>query len=73
MKPELTSKEKKAIERLQKVFKNWPESLWLFNNGTMCVMKKNKQGERVFTKSGGVDSNYCIDTIDNIHSEGGDW
>lgn len=70
---EATKKELQAIARLQKAIDKMPDTLWLFNTGTMCVMKKKEDGSLAYTKSGGVDQAYMIGSIDRIISEGGDW
>jgi hypothetical protein len=70
----LTKEEKAAISKLKKLAQIWPESLWLFSNGTLYVMKTNGIGEkeRAMTQYGGVDPKYIVDTID-IPNDGGDW
>jgi len=69
----LTPEEKKAIAALKRVAKRWPESLWLFSaSGTLHVMKKNEQGERVMLSSDGVDPDFAI-TSAYIENDGGDW
>lgn len=65
--------EEQAVKALQDLADRWPDTLWLFNNGDMHVMRLTADGEPAMTRSGGVDSDYCIATIDNLHSEGGGW
>lgn len=65
--------EEQAIRALQDLADRWPETLWLFNNGTMCVMRFDADGKQVMTGSDGVDPDYHIATINGIHSDGGDW
>lgn len=69
---ELTPEEKRAINALKRLAKSWPESLWLFANGSLSVMKK-RDGARV---SAGVGKEYdqeaMVATID-IENDGGDF
>ncbi len=73
---ELTEKEKKAIEALERVAKIWPASLWLFSaSGTLCVMRKGENGKRAVDMAGGcesVDRDYIVTDI-SIDNDGGDW
>lgn len=69
----LTNEEIKAVEALEKVFKKFPKTLWLFNDGTMSIMKYSKDGKAVYTKEGSVDQGYVVTVIHNLHSEGGAW
>ena len=70
---DLTEEERKAIASLKRVAQKWPESLWLFaGNGSLCVMKKGEDGERVMNDTECVDESYCVDTID-IENDGGDF
>jgi hypothetical protein len=71
---ELTINEKRAIESLKALARRWPKSLWLFSaSGTLCVMKKNTMGKRVYLDSDGTDPDYKVDTIQGIDNDGGDW
>lgn len=69
---ELTDKERKAIDALQKLMKRWPKSLWLFSNGTMHIMKYKDDGKRAMN-GGSVDAKFCVSSISGVLSEGGDW
>jgi len=69
---ELTKEEKAAISSLKRLAKRWPESLWLYNNGTMYVLKAGENGEHVH-RGDAIDQDYVIEQIDGIHSDGGDW
>lgn len=72
-KMELTRQEELAIELLKKAARHWPESLWLFSaSGTLCVMKKGKDGKRQMFYASGYDQAYSVDTID-IENDGGDF
>ena len=74
MTTEITEEERKAIASLKRLAKKWPDSLWLFSaSGTLCVMKYDEDGRRAVTSVGGVDQNYCVDTVDGITNDGGDW
>ena len=71
---ELTDEEKKAIRALKSVAKKWPKSLWLFaHGGSLSVLRKDENGQRVMTNSGGVDQDYVVDSVDGIENDGGDW
>jgi len=73
MEIELTDDEKKAIASLKRVAKKWPESLWLFSaSGSLCVMKYDDNGIPYETKSGCMDPDAIVDSID-IPNDGGDW
>lgn len=71
-KTKMDTNEARAIRSLRALAKRWPKSLWLFTNGqSLCVMQK-KDGRRVVTKTGGMDADYSLASI-NIESDGGDW
>ncbi len=73
MKYYLTRQEKKAIEDLQDLAARWPKTLWLFSaNGSLCVMKKDTEHNRVMNARGGVDNAWWTAQID-IENDGGDW
>jgi hypothetical protein len=70
---DLTAKERKAIGDLKRVAATWPKSLWLFSaSGTLCVMMKDADGERVRHPAGNVDAAWVADDI-RIENDGGDW
>ena len=70
---ELSEDERKAVTSLKRLAKSWPDTLWLFSaSGSLCVMKKDGDGEKVHTTDGGFDSTYLVDQID-IPNDGGDW
>ena len=79
---DLNPSEEKAIRILRKLEKEWPKSLWLFSaSGSLCVMRKDENGERAVRPSGegdgddqggGMNSDYIVTTI-NIENDGGDW
>lgn len=70
---ELTKKEESAIASLKRAAKKWPDTLWLFSaSGTLCVMRKDKDGNYARGQDGGVDPDYVVATI-NIENDGGDW
>ena len=70
---ELTEEEKKAMRVLKRAAKIWSDSLWLFTNGTICIMRKGENGEHVTNRFGGMDQDYIVETIEGIGSDGGDW
>lgn len=71
---DLTKEEKKWIAELQKVMQKAPESLWLFNTGTMHVLKLDEKGKQVFRRDHSVDQAYVVASINHkIASDGGDW
>lgn len=58
---------------LSKLAANWNNSYWLFAaNGTLYLMKKDINNERLMTTSGGYDESAVIQAI-NIEVDGGDW
>lgn len=68
----ITRKEQTAIDKLQALAKEWPDSLWIFSGaGTLWVMKK-KNGKPMYTRKGGVDPDYQVDRVP-IDNDGGDW
>jgi hypothetical protein len=68
-----TPEETKAINSLKRLAKKWPDNLWLYSaSGTLFVMRKGENGERVH-KGEGVDPDYILDSIDGIDNDGGDW
>jgi len=69
---ELTPDEIKAINSLKRLAKKWPKTLWLFAGNGLSVMKGDKKGYPIHTKSGNVDIDYVITTID-IQADGGDF
>lgn len=68
-----TKRELQAAKRLQKAIDSMPKTLFLYSNGTMCVMKYKPDGKPADTPHGGFDIDYCICEIKGIYSEGGDW
>jgi len=69
----LTKDEQSAINKLKRLSKSWPKSLWLFSaSGTLCVMLAGKDGGPVMDSQGCVDADYHVDTI-YIKNDGGDW
>ncbi len=71
---DLTKQEQSAIDRLKRLAKKWPASLWLFSaSGTLCVMKAGENGEQVHREDDfGIDPAYLVATV-NIMNDGGDW
>lgn len=70
---DLTDEERRAVATLQRLAKRWPKSLWLFSGaGTLCVMKFDKDGNRVTLDHGGMDPESSVATI-KIPNDGGDW
>ena len=72
---ELTKEELAAIRSLKRLARKWPASLWVFAGGQdgLAVLKCDENGEKVHTPRGNIDQDYCVDTIDGIRSDGGDW
>lgn len=69
----MNAAEQQAVENLLELAMRWPKSLWLFSAaGTLFVMKKNSQGERVMKASGGVDQKQVMFKVP-IENDGGDW
>jgi hypothetical protein len=69
---ELTAEERAAIAALRRIEKKWPSSLWLFSNGSLAVIKKGPDGQRMVTDTGSIDQDYCVASI-AIESDGGDY
>jgi len=73
MKCELTKKEELAIKKVQRAFKDFPKTLWLWSgSGTLHIMKMNKDGD-VAMKNGYVDPDYLTDDSIDVINDGGDW
>lgn len=53
--------------------KKCPESLWLYSNGTMYVMKHPEDASSEMGTNGGVNPDYIATIIQGVHSDGGDW
>ncbi|MBF0234264.1 MAG: hypothetical protein HQK65_14690 [Desulfamplus sp.] len=69
----MAKEEKAAINGLKQLAKKWPKTLWLFSaSGTLCVMRKNDNGQHATMPTNGVDPAYILETI-NIENDGGDW
>ena len=62
---ELTPREAKAIQRLERVFKDWPETLILFGgSGTLSVRKRDADGAYF--------ANREVEVIEGVFCDGGD-
>jgi hypothetical protein len=73
MSEELNKEEERSIRALNRLAKTFPKSLWLFSaSGSLCIMKKNNQGERAVKDSGGMDQAFIVDIV-SIENDGGDW
>ena len=71
---DLTKDEQRAIASLKRLAKRWPQSLWLFSaSGTLCVMRKDEDGQQPHLPDHGVDPAFMVDTISGIPNDGGDW
>ena len=73
MKKELKLKasEKKWIAQLKSLMKKCPSRFWFFSNGSLHIMVVDEDGHQVFTKTGSIDQNYCVDGIVDRLFEGG--
>lgn len=72
----ITEEEEKWIRRFKRVCKDCPGSLWLYSNGTLHIMKTPPDGEQMGAGGGdgtGVNPDNCVDMVNGIHSDGGDW
>ena len=68
-----TKTEQKAIDALERLARNWPQTLWIFSaSGLLNVMRRGRDGERVYLSTEGVDPAYSLTTVD-IPNDGGDW
>lgn len=70
---ELTNEEEKWIKSLKRVCKKCPKTLWLFNDGTMTVMKYPEDRTARIGANGCVNQEYRVDSVPGIYSDGGDW
>jgi hypothetical protein len=64
------------FNKLKKLLDNAPDGVWLYlASGTLCMMAKGKNGERVRDTSYGVDQVYILDeyTPAKVVMDGGDW
>lgn len=69
----LSLKERRAVEGLKSLSRNWPTTLWLFSaNGSLSVMRYGADKKPATLPNGGMDPDYAVATI-NIRSDGGDW
>jgi hypothetical protein len=67
-----TKKEQAWINRLEKVLKAMPSTLWLFAGVlSVHVMKLGENGEHIMDGEG-VDPEYVLETISGDF-DGGDW
>lgn len=69
----VTEEEREAIERFKKACEELPDTLWLFNNGTIHVMKTGPYNKVMRKKNGSVDQDYEVAQVKGVLSEGGDW
>lgn len=67
----LTREERAAIHRLEKALAGLPDSLWLFVNGNVHVMRK-RRGRRVMLANGCADESMRITSI-AADCDGGDF
>ena len=71
---ELTAEERRAIAKLKRAARNWPDTLWIFGTaGGLRVMKFKPDGTRAITPFGGMDPDFVVATISGIECDGGDW
>lgn len=70
----LTREERRAIAALKRIALRWPESLWLFANGSagIHVLKCDNDGNRRYGEGGGIDQNFLVGTA-YIPNDGGDF
>ena len=71
--PPLTRKERAWVRRLKKVMDDRPDTLWLFNTGSMLVMRRGPGDEQVLLANGGVDPAWRVTMVSQGGSEGGGW
>jgi hypothetical protein len=72
---ELSADERRVIDALKRVAKQWPETLWLYSaDGTLCVMRKGEDGKHAMRPDDidSVDQRYVLARI-GIENSGGDW
>jgi len=73
MKPELTRRERQAIDRLRKAFDKFPDTLWIYVAGGAINIMKTENGKQVMDELGSFDQDYCVDEITGVLADGGDW
>jgi len=74
----LTKKQIKQVKALQKLAKDWDDSIWIYAAaGTLYVMleggTEQNPNPKLTKHGGGVNQANIIEAIDNIQSDGGDW
>jgi len=70
---DLNADEREAIQVLERLANQWPETLWLFSaSGSLWVMRKDDHGAKSSLSTQGYDPEYALTSID-IENDGGDW
>lgn len=63
-----------ALNLLRHLNDVWPDTLWLWAGaGTLHVMRRDENGSKAVTDSGGFDQDYVVEDYYNIDCDGGDW
>lgn len=72
-----TDKEQRWIERLRKVVKAQPSTLWVFvASNSIYVMKRNAEDEKAMAADvfdPGFDVEYVVENLGQSDWDGGDW
>jgi hypothetical protein len=64
------------FNKLKKLLDDAPDGVWLYlASGTLCMMAKGRNGERVHDSTFGVDQEFVLDqhTSPKVVMDGGDW
>ncbi len=61
----LTDEEKKAIKRVVRAFKNFPDTLMIYSQSGMLEIRKPDEG-------GEYGKYTCVETITGVHNDGGE-
>lgn len=62
------------LKEMQELLNKCPSGHWLFCDGELHLMKyKNKRGDRAVLRSGAMDQNYIVGSLDGPEMDGGDW
>lgn len=71
--PTTTQAEARWIKRLKRLMQDCPESLVLFADGSLNILRAGPDGDLVRDSSERVDNDYLLDSIDDPIVEGGGW
>jgi hypothetical protein len=65
---------KQIIGHLNKLSLRWNDKYWIYvSEGTVHLMKKDKNGKTIESPDGGVEQEAIIDSFGGIDADGGGW